>query len=274
MCSRLSLWLTGAKLSAGAAAISLASLISMTAANATVYNPYFFIAGGTTTALPGDFGAFNTQAYGTNAGGPSTDTLTTSDGNTIGIGTKISEFFSSGGGLVLGGFASGSNVALTFTFLGFEAGDTDTTTSFDYALGSDVVDFINQSTPPGTSTTAQETLPGPPALLPFTFTNQSVAGENATNGGPIDSGTGIGFLVDPTNDAIAYAFFDDSGAGPDGDFDDMVVEIQVAAQITGGGEPTPLPGTLTLFAAGLGLLGLATAWRKRRKDAPMAFATA
>ena len=102
---------------------------------------------------------------------------------------------------------------------------------------------------------------GDPGFLPFAFQTIDSGGGVAGNAG--------GFFISPrlriafaqVSPETAYAFFDDGGAGPDRDYDDMVVKIVLrTAQI---GE-TPIPATLPLFATGLGALGLLT-WRGKRK---------
>ena len=65
--------------------------------------------------------------------------------------------------------------------------------------------------------------------------------------------------------SVIYAFLDDSGAGPDSDYDDMVVRITAVAQEVG---ITPIPASLPLFAGGLGIVGLVV--RRRKRKAPAA----
>jgi hypothetical protein len=54
----------------------------------------------------------------------------------------------------------------------------------------------------------------------------------------------------------AWLFWDDSGAGPDDNHDDMLIRAVFSAT------PVPEPGTLTLF--GLGLLGIGLVRRRRK----------
>ena len=56
-------------------------------------------------------------------------------------------------------------------------------------------------------------------------------------------------LIDATT---AIALFDDGGAGPDRDYDDIVMKISVA--------PVPLPPAILLFGTALAGLG----WLRRR----------
>jgi hypothetical protein len=91
--------------------------------------------------------------------------------------------------------------------------------------------------------------------VPILFVDQSSGGNpTAANGGPISANEGLAFYI--VNATTAYAFFDDGGAGPDKDYDDMVVKITVSS--------TPLLGALPLFASGLGAMGY-FGWRKKRK---------
>jgi hypothetical protein len=100
-----------------------------------------------------------------------------------------------------------------------------------------------------------------PGLVPLLF-NSITGGTHAVNGGDVTgSTTSIAFLLANSNQT-AYAFFDDSGAGPDKDYDDMVVRIDFV--VTPPVTPVPLPAALPLFASGLGAMGLFT-WRRRRK---------
>jgi hypothetical protein len=255
---RASFWL-------GPAALATALCVSGGTANAL---SFYVDPANSLSLLPSNFGTFSPC---------NCNVLQGSDGLFIGSGNgngssasnPFSQFtiFSSSSpvntGLEVLGTAPNSTVGVAITYLGYEAGDTNLSQDmFSYDPTNPPVTFNNKSTAPGTVGLASLTLGnGPnPILVPFNF-HSIDAGTTATNGGPITPGSSLGFMLDPNNALIAYAFFDDSGAGPDSDFDDMVVELQL---IPGQApSPTPLPATLPLLAGGLGIIGLLGA-RKRR----------
>ena len=157
------------------------------------------------------------------------------------------------------------NVTLRFTFVGKEAGNTNTAASSFVWNGSDVL--FDTLAAVGTSVTVTFSDLGiAPALVPFLFeTNGACCGNPgayAANGGPISSGLAIAFSnvfsTDMYGNAFStvYAFFGD-GLG-DKDFDDMVVEISAV----------PVPPALLLFGSGLTELGLLA--RRRRKKSALA----
>ena len=65
---------------------------------------------------------------------------------------------------------------------------------------------------------------------------------------------GLAFSAIFNNGRSVIVGYDDSGAGPDFDYDDLVARIDVA--------PIPLPAAVWLLAAGLGGLGFVA--RRRR----------
>lgn len=165
-------------------------------------------------------------------------------------------------GLGITGGTNGQQVTLTYTYLGFEASNTNQSeAAFSYSPST--VMFTNATSALNTSSGPMTETLGTSGLVPFLFnsTRYTAPSGTAVNGGPIGSNVALAFLIDPLNPAIAYAFFKDSWQGGDADFDDMVVEIQI-----GGLDPTPLPAALPLFAAGLGVLGL-LGWRRKPKNA-------
>ena len=261
----------------GATALALISVLPIDTAKAVS----FAINGGSSSYLPSNFGAFTPT---TGDGGCNCSYLVGTDGLFIGYyqnsgtgtGTSSASPFSqlmvfdsvnAAGPYGLEVQGSTGNVSIKFTYLGYEAGDTNLSQdlfSYNNNAPNGTVTFDNKTSTVGSlgSQTASLAL-GTGAnstLVPFNF-HSIDAGTTATNGGPISIGSAIGFMIDPFNNLIAYAFFDDSGAGPDSDFDDMVVELQIQS---GTGLGTPLPATLPLFVGGLGMIGLTTA-RKRRK---------
>jgi hypothetical protein len=187
---------------------------------------------GTPGVLPGTFNPSGTAAI-------------SADG--IGVGTAITIF---SGVSNTGGLSVSPNTSLTFTFMGKEAGYTN------QLLFGNTVLFSN-NVAPGTSS-APITANG--GLLPFLFRAVTPGNLNANNGGAIAPGLQIAFAR--VSETVFYIFFDDGGAGPDKDFDDMVVRVTDPIA-------TPLPGALPLFAGGLGTLGLLR-WRRKRKNAAVA----
>jgi hypothetical protein len=132
--------------------------------------------------------------------------------------------------------------------MGKEAGFTN-----ELLFGNNVL--FNNNVAPGTSSVTFTVNAG---SVPFLFRAVTPGNLVANNGGPIATGLQIAFAR--VSETVFYAFFDDGGAGPDKDFDDMVVRI------TDPPIATPLPATLPLFATGLGALGL-LGWRRKRKRA-------
>jgi hypothetical protein len=144
-------------------------------------------------------------------------------------------------------------VDLTFTFIGKEAGDI--------SVAFAGVTLFNNLTASGTSRTVSFSLGSDPALVPLSFTDTAPGGGTATNGGPIDPRMGLAFILDgnlPGN--TAYAMLDDSGGGPDRDFDDFVIRITARNRAP----DVPIPGAALLFGSALaGAVGFGV--RRRRK---------
>ena len=158
----------------------------------------------------------------------------------VGVGTAITIFNGLGN---TGGLSLSVNTTVTFTFMGKEAGFTNQLLSGNTVLFDNNVALGTQSA----------TLTVNAGSLPFLF--RAPGNLDANDDGSIATGLQIAFVK--VSDSVFYALFDDGGAGPDKDFDDMVVRVAIA---------TPLPGALPLFAGGLGALGL-LGWRRKRKAA-------
>ena len=224
------------------AASAFALLFSVAASSAATFS----IVGGSGFTLPSSGATYDPN---TSSGPTPTTAQTVADG--VGQGTMVTSF---GPGITAGQglFVSPQNVTLSFEFIGKEAGDLDAALTF---LNSTLL--LNTENP-GTIATGSFNVGSAPGLVPLKFVDQSLSEPGtAKNGGPIDTKTAIAFYIVPrTNNSVVYAFFDDGGAGPDKDYDDMVLRITATA--------TPLPAALPLFASGLGALGL-LGWRRKRK---------
>ena len=134
------------------------------------------------------------------------------------------------------------------TFLGKEAGATNAV----FTMGTQQLTNVMAIG----SSFVYSAVPGLNDALDFTFRVINAAG-GASLGSEAGSdgftpGAGIAFYQ--VNSRLVYAYFDDSGAGENGDWDDMVVSIEVI----------PLPASALLLLGGLG--GLA-AMKRRRKAA-------
>jgi hypothetical protein len=242
--------------------VALASLLSFGGANAASVG--FTIVGGSTGAADalGHGAAFDPGGWssGANFGLGQGSAITVFNGN---FGSGQGLFVSDGTGKTPLG------ATLTYTYEGFEAAYTNVAfTTPSNALFVNYNATVN-ATPLTASVVGQSQTVGfnftnaNPALVPFLF--QSISGgTTATNGGSVTSTAAIAFVV-VNNGLTAYAFFDDSGAGPDADYDDMVVRIDYTPPSSNGGS-TPLPAALPLFATGLGAMGL-VGWRRKRKTA-------
>lgn len=145
-----------------------------------------------------------------------------------------------------------SDVHLTYTYLGYEAGYSN-----DFsAIGGSVL-LNNKSNSVGDNDSGYA-LAG---LLDFEFTtygtNPNVTIENGSNlqiGALQSFATMIDYTWSDGTGYDAVLFFDDSGAGPDDNHDDHIIGVTAVK--------VPEPGTLALF--GLGLAGMGIATRKRQ----------
>lgn len=161
-----------------------------------------------------------------------------------------------------GATVSGTASAYRYEFLGFEAGARNLFTIGSPALSFSTEDFapnFKVGDPLETVTTD---------FLDFAFlTSLSAvaAADDANSDTPGPPNFFASFGDGATMGDILYVFFDDSGAGSDGDHDDMVVRITALSTI-----PVPAPIGLLLGS----LVGLALLSRSRRKAAASYFDTA
>jgi hypothetical protein len=142
---------------------------------------------------------------------------------------------------------------VTFTLLGFEAGNRNTLVSGQNAL---VGGGGRKFSVGGLSTFVLKAVS--PGLLDFEFRtwggNLTVRnGANPDNTGPRRN-AGVNFFASLAKSDALYLFFDDDGANNDDDHDDLVVRVDVAPV------PVPAAGWL-IFAAISGLFAV----RQRRR---------
>lgn len=173
-------------------------------------------------------------------------------------------------------FLYGSDVTVTATFLGSEAGNNNT-----FNFGGDSFSTGGGTGGSGTWTVDNSAGAGLGAFdvsglstgsLDFSFATSGGGGLSVANGSNPDNtvptpNPGVNFFVSFVEDQNAasgqgvYLFFDDDGANNDDNHDDMVVRLDITDGKIG---VVPLPAAGWLMIAGLG--GLA-ALRRRRKAA-------
>ncbi|MFN9772795.1 MAG: PEP-CTERM sorting domain-containing protein [Burkholderiales bacterium] len=164
--------------------------------------------------------------------------------------------------VLLGQLRATTAGSVTFTTAGYEAGYLNSLWFEGTRL------FLS---PGGATWTPVSDVDGPfavgPGLLRFTFCTSGgpeVGGsrcvENASaasQAAQAESGhRGIGFQAVGENVWLAY--FDDSGAGPDNDYDDLIARIAFTPS-----HAVPAPGALGLLAAGFAGFALTTRRRAR-----------
>jgi hypothetical protein len=157
-------------------------------------------------------------------------------GLAAGLTETLSVFTSAPSGLNIS-----KDATIRVTFLGKEAGATNTA----FSMGGGSVTNLDAV---GSSFTA---MVGGPGILDFTFSSN--LGTSAGSGGFVGTAA-IAFSAVFNGGQSVYAYFDDSGAADDRDWDDMVVRIDVI--------PVPAAGLLLL-----GGLGAMAAMKRRRKAA-------
>lgn len=136
------------------------------------------------------------------------------------------------------------NKRIKVTFLGYEAGKLANTETSSFLLNGS--ELFNKSSAIG----ASYSFVGHD-VLDFGFSSKANGGTTALNDGTFIGGAAIGFSKIYNGNTI-YAFFDDSGAAKDRDFDDMVVKISAV----------PVPAGFVLLGTAMAGFGL----RRRRKS--------
>lgn len=256
----------------GAAVVAFTSLLLIGSANAASFD---IVGVGQSYTLPTNFDPnWSSTPQGFTGSGPGTviDIFYGANGSSPYSPDPMTFTAPTASGAGLGISGANGPVSLTYTFLGFEAAYTNQAeASFTYSSTPMFQNHASGSvaaTAIGASYTSTTALPSS-GLVPFLFnsTTYNTPDGTAVNGGPIGANVGLGFLIDSADTNIAYAFLKDIWQGGDGDFDDMVVEIQLNPLSTNRSSATPLPATLPLFASGMGLISL-FGWRRKQKAVP------
>ena len=139
---------------------------------------------------------------------------------------------------------------ITYTYVGKEAGWNN----YFVAIGDfDEHSFETALSVAGDSFTVRQMAPGE-----LNFSLMAAGGNQGTFvNGQGGSQAGMGLLLQLLSETSALIAFDDGGAGPDGDFNDLMVRIDVRAI------SVPEPGSMALLLTGLATLGL-----RKRGESP------
>jgi opacity protein-like surface antigen len=167
--------------------------------------------------------------------------------NDLGFGGQTIQVINGHDKSPLNGLAVSGRAKITFTYLGFEAGNKNQAVSLGGGMGS----FVNGVSSVGDTISVVQTAAG---LIEFIFQTlnvpfaSTIANHGAAN--PASKDFAIGYLYEsPTSYVV---LFDDLFKG-DRDFDDLGMRISVAS--------APLPAGWLLLLGGLGALAFA---RRRR----------
>jgi hypothetical protein len=172
------------------------------------------VTGGTTIAMPGnnDFGA-----------------------NLIAAGATF--------GLIYGGTLNATGPGtVTYTYMAAESGFTNTFNV--YTQGSYALIDLEYTATEANEAWAANALIGSQSVVAGALSVEFTGGTLAQNGA-----TGFGVYL-TSNPNLVFLGYDDSGAGPDSDYDDMIIKVEFAPS------PVPVPAAIPLFLSGLAAMGL------------------
>lgn len=155
---------------------------------------------------------------------------------------------------------------LQYDLLGFEAGYANKYRSFDPTGGVfRTEDFAPDNNVAASSIAAplgSFTSAGVNGVLDFRFSVNGGASGVSNEGNPWNTlwawfGFAVpNFFANQLEDGSVVLWLDDAGAGPDRDYDDMVIRISEVV-------PTPLPPALPLFLVGVASLAW---WRRKQRS--------
>ena len=150
---------------------------------------------------------------------------------------------------------------LKFEYLGKEASFNN---RFHFDLNNDNVldptdvQFSTGSTAPGSSFMAfLDTAATYQNILPFAFGYNSTSASVLNVLRALAATPNLFMAIDPNNPNAVLIFLDDSGAGPDVDFDDMIIRVTIVSEV-------PEPATIGMLGLALLMIGGFFAFGRRR----------
>jgi hypothetical protein len=139
------------------------------------------------------------------------------------------------------GLSMSTSGQVTLTYLGFEADYTNT------LLAGGAAVFANLGAGASAFGATWSGLMGP-GLLDLDFLSNIgglIENDGGVTGVPVPVDIGLAYVL--VSATTAFIFLDDSGLGPDRDYDDLIIRVDVV--------PVPVPAAGLLLAGGLALLG-------------------
>jgi hypothetical protein len=150
---------------------------------------------------------------------------------------------------------------LKFEYLGKEASFNNRfhfDLNNDNVLDASDVQFSTGSTAPGSSfMAAMDTLATYETVIPFAFGWNSTSANVLNILRALATSPNIFMAFDPNNAGSVLLFLDDSGAGPDVDFDDMIIRVSIVSEV-------PEPATIGMVGLALLMIGGFFAYGRRR----------
>ena len=144
--------------------------------------------------------------------------------------------------------------SVIFTFLGKEASFSN----FFFDIGGVPISTILDTGPSVGLTSTQTYLAA--GQLSFSFGTLTSPGGGVANGSALNTSPTFAIFGGQSSGYKYIIGYDDVGAGPDRDFDDMVIGVNFTAA------PVPEPEIYAMLAVGLGLMGFVGRRRKQASE--------